>query len=190
MNDQTDLMAGWLAIVAGVLLVPEAILFLGVDAGQTEGAVVLVSASLILALRIVFTSFALWRFRALLRRSIDFHGLDTLVPAMILSSVLLGAAVIVTRTPAAADATPFNWISLLATGVVAGLLSAAIGWRLLKLDWDAGGLSKSYAWTCILAPLCFASVVALPIGLLLLAASSILLGLILMRGTVRLPDFV
>jgi hypothetical protein len=190
MNQQKDRLAGWLAVVAGVALIPEVLLLLGFDTGQMNGLGILAAGAMILALRIGFTAYALLRFRASLRRTIDFRGLDALVPAMIVASVALGIAVIAARLPAIPGASPVTWISLLLTGGAAGGLSVAIGWRLLQVDADLGGLGKPFAWTCILAPVCFATVVAAPLGLLFLAASSILLGLILLRGGARPPEFV
>ena len=190
MNQQKDRLAGWLAVLAGVALVPEVMLLLGFDTGRLNNLNVLAAGALILGLRIAFTAYALLRFRASLWRSIDFHGLDTLIPWMIAASAALGFAVIAARLPGTSATYPAIWIVLLLTGGFVGILSIAIGWRLLRLDLDFGGLGKPFAWSCILAPVCFASVVAAPLGLLLLAASSILLGLILLRGGVTAPEFV
>jgi hypothetical protein len=190
MNQQKDRMAGWLAVLAGVALIPEVLLLLGFDTGRLNSLNVLAAGALILGLRIAFTAYALLRFRASLRRSIDFHGLDSLIPGMIVASIVLGIAVIAARVPGTSDAYPMIWMVLLATGGIVGILSVAIGWRLLRLDVDFGGLGRSFAWSCILAPICFATVVAAPLGLLLLAASSIMLGLILLRGGVAPPEFV
>lgn len=190
MNQQKDRLAGWLAVLAGAALVPEVLLLLGFDTGRMNGLGVLAAGATILALRIGFTSYALLRFGASLRRSLDFRGLDILIPAMIAASVALGVAVIVARVPGTAESFPGTWILLLLTGALAGILSVAIGWRILKLGIDLGGLGRPFAWSCILAPVCFASVVGAPLGLLLLAASSIMLGLILLRGDVTPPEFV
>lgn len=190
MNQQKDRLAGWLAVIAGVALVPEVLLLLGFDSGRMASMSVLAAAAVILGLRIGFTAFALWRLRASLRHSIDFHGLDMLVPAMIVASVILGFAVIVARLPGISGSYPAIWMLLLLTGGIAGVVSVAIGWRLLRLDADFGGLGRPFAWCCILAPVCFATVVAAPLGLLLLAASSIMLGLILLRGDIAAPEFV
>ena len=190
MNQQKDRIAGWLAVLAGVALVPEVLILLGFDTGRLNSLNVLAAGALILGLRIAFTAYALLRFRASLRRSLDFHGLDTLIPALIVASIALGIAVISARLPGTSGAYPAAWIVLLLIGAIVGVLSVTIGWRLLRLDLDFGGLGRPFAWSCILAPLCFATVVAAPIGLLLLAASSILLGLILIRGEVVAPEFV
>jgi hypothetical protein len=190
MNQQKDRLAGWLAILAGAALVPEVLLLLGFDTGRMASLNVLAAGAVILGLRIGFTSYALLRFRDSLRRSIDFHGLDRLVPAMIVASIALGIAVIAARLPAKSDSIPGVWVILLVIGGIAGILSVAIGWRVLKLEANFGGLGRPFAWSCILAPVCFATVVAAPLGLVLLAASSIMLGLILLRGGVVPPDFV
>jgi hypothetical protein len=190
MNQQKDRIAGWLAMLAGVALVPEVLLLLGFDTGRMTSLNGLAAGALILALRIGFTAYALLRFRASLRDSLDFHGLDALVPAMIIASIGLGVAVIAARFPGMPGSYPAIWIVLLVIGGIVGVLSVTIGWRLLKIDVDFGGLGKPFAWCCILAPVCFATVVAAPLGLLLLAASSILLGLILVRGEVAAPEFV
>ena len=94
MNQQKDRMAGWLAVLAGVALIPEVLLLLGFDTGRLNSLNVLAAGALILGLRIAFTAYALLRFRASLRRSIDFHGLDSLIPGMIVASIVLGIAVI------------------------------------------------------------------------------------------------
>ena len=190
MNQQKDRLAGWLAVVAGVALVPEVLLLLGFDTGQMASMSVLAAAAVIITFRIGFTSYALLRFRASLWRSLDFHGLDMLIPAMIVATVALGFSVIAARLPGLSASYPAIWMSLLLTGGIAGVLSVAIGWRLLRLDVDFGGLGRWFAWSCILAPFCFATVIAAPLGLLLLAAGSILLGLILLRGEIAAPEFV
>lgn len=190
MKHETDLLAGWMAIVAAIALIPEVALFLILDRGTVTDWSVLVAAILILAVRILFLSYALLRFRALLVRVFAYHGLDTLVPALIAMSVALGIAQLVIRLEVADSVPGFGAIALLATGIPLGVLSFAMGWRLLRLGVDIGEFGRPYAWTCIAAPLCFATVFGAPLGLLAVAAGSVFLGLTLLRGRIEAPEFV
>ena len=69
-------------------------------------------------------------------------------------------------------------------------LSFAFGLRVLRLESDLGGLRAPFGWLHMLAPLCFATIILVPLGMLMLLAALILLGLILLRSEQAQPDFV
>lgn len=185
-----DVLGGWLAIGAAIALIPEVALFLLLDNGLAADRWLLVAAVAMLATRIFCLSYALLRFRALLVRVFAYHGLDIIVPALIALSVALVVAQLLVRLPVTESIPNFGAMILLTTGVPLGVLSFMTGWRLLRLGVDIGEFGRPYAWTCIVAPLCFATVIGAPIGVLVLAAGSVLLGLTLLRGPVEGPEFV
>lgn len=94
------------------------------------------------------------------------------------------------RVPALALDPPVAAIALILVGVPLGIVSAVLGWRVLQVDSELAGYKKPFAWASILAPLCFFTVIAAPLGLLMMAAGSVFLGLILLHSREALPEFV
>jgi hypothetical protein len=66
--------------------------------------------------------------------------------------------------------------------VALGVLSVIFAIKLLSLQDDLNGLLRPYVYVSIAAAICFATFLLAPIGLLLNAASTLILGLIFLRA--------
>jgi hypothetical protein len=190
MHDEKDNLAGWLAIVAAIALVPEVVLMYSYDAGSWASLPVLATASSIMAIRILCTAIALISLRGVLNRLYEFHKTDTVIPLLIAGSIVMWIVATAVRVPALALDPPVAAIALILVGVPLGIVSAVLGWRVLQVDSELAGYKKPFAWASILAPLCFFTVIAAPLGLLMMAAGSVFLGLILLHSREALPEFV
>ena len=150
-------LAGWLSVALAVVLVP----YVGVVAAEAwaeaagGGSIGLgVLAFFLLA---AITAASVWlylEFRRLLNRS-GFHGIDTLVPILIVLGIVMVFI-------------PNSWmvIGLLLT-LVSCAVSIVFGIRLLKFSEDPTGLMKPFAYLLVAGSICMATVVLSPLGLLL-----------------------
>ena len=77
-------------------------------------------------------------------------------------------------------------LSLLAL-VAFGILSILFGFRLLRQNFELSGMRKPYAYTGIAVGICYASILLLPIGLLISVANDIIAALIFF-GAARPPE--
>lgn len=189
MTDARTKLAGWAAIFAALTLVPEAILATWHDAGRSHGTYLLTGLSALMFLRVCAGAFALFQFRELLHGVAQFRETDRHISWLIYGGFALWLASTVSRLPWWSSP-EMPMILLLATGIPLGVISIQFGWRLLRAEVDLAGLRTFFSWTQIVAPLCFMTVILAPIGLLLLMAGLVLLGLMLLKAERALPEFV
>ena len=165
-------LAGWLSVALAVVLVP----YVGVVAAEAwaeaagGGSIGLgVLAFFLLA---AITAASVWlylEFRRLLNRS-GFHGIDTLVPILIVLSIVMVFI-------------PDSWLVI---GLLLALVSCAVsivfGIRLLKFSEDPTGLVKPFAYLLVAVSICMATLVLSPLGLLLGIALYIVQAMIFFRA--------
>jgi len=128
--------------------------------------------------------YALIRFRDLLRERYDFHALDHMIWIVIgagllvailshtyhfLSSRALGQALI-------------GMATLGALGVLNGVIGLVFAMRLLRVNGSLNGYKKPLAYVYVAGSVCFLLVIPSVLGVVLLAAWSVLLGLVFFRG--------
>ena len=200
MEKSTYTLAGWLAIAAAVLALP--LLFLGVmvdvltrKGGEMLPVFLLLFACLNVA-QVGMQVYAFARFRHLLNERFGFHAVDTLIITIIVLSITLVSVSIVSRTALALGLVPVDSVPLflgmvVVLGVPLALLSIVFAIKLLGLQDDLHGLLRPYAYTSIAAGICFATLILAPIGMLVAAVSTAILGTIFLRAD-RAPqvDFV
>jgi hypothetical protein len=200
MKDGTYTLAGWLAIAAAVLALP--LLFLGVmvDVLARRGAEMLpVFLALFACVNVVQAAmqvYAFARFRHLLNERFGFHAVDTLIITIIVLLITLVSVSIVSRIALALGVMPMDSVPIF-LGIIAvlavplALLSIVFAVKLLGLEDDLHGLLRPYAYTSIAAGICFATLILAPLGMLVAAASTAILGTIFLRAD-RAPqvDFV
>ena len=66
-------------------------------------------------------------------------------------------------------------VLMFSLGIPLGVISMLFGYRLLAVNGSISGYKKPFAYSHIIAPICFLTVVLAPIGLLLLIAAETLL---------------
>lgn len=128
--------------------------------------------------------YALVRFRDLLRERYDFHAIDHLVWVVIAGGLLVAIASYAQRIVAAPEVG--NAVAGLAVAVILGVLNGVIGivfaTRLLRVNGNLNGYKKPLAYIYLAGSICFLLVVPALVGIVLLAAWSVLLGMVFFRG--------
>ncbi|MCU0254144.1 MAG: hypothetical protein MUE47_06350 [Acidobacteria bacterium] len=136
------------------------------------------------ALAWILGIYALVKFRDLLRERYDFHAIDHLIWIVIGAGLLVAAASYAQRL--AADGKLGSALVGVATMVVLGVLNGVIGivfaTRLLKINGNLNGYKKPLAYVYLAGSICFLLVVPALVGMVLLAAWSVLLGLSFFQG--------
>lgn len=128
--------------------------------------------------------YALVRFRDLLRERYDFHAVDHLVWVVIGAGLLVAVASHGQRI--FADRTFGHALVGLATIAILGILNGVIGivfaTRLLRINGNLNGYKTPLAYVYLAGSICFLLVVPSLVGVALLAAWSVLLGLAFFKG--------
>lgn len=128
--------------------------------------------------------YALVRFRDLLRERYDFHAIDHLVWVVIAGGLLVAIASYAQRIVAAPEVG--SAVAGLAVAVILGVLNGVIGivfaTRLLRVNGNLNGYKKPLAYIYLAGSICFLLVVPALVGIVLLAAWSVLLGMVFFRG--------
>jgi len=128
--------------------------------------------------------YALVRFRDLLRERYDFHAIDHLIWVVIGAGLLV--AVVSYGQRIFADRTLGHALGGVATIVVLALVNGVIGivfaTRLLRINGNLSGYKKPLAYVYLAGSMCFLLVVPSLVGVVLLSAWNILLGLAFFGG--------
>jgi len=130
--------------------------------------------------------YALIRFRDLLRERYAFHALDHLIWIVIGAGLLMPLASYAQRLLAGSEDGVAGLLSGVASTLVLAVLNGVIGivfaTRLLRVNGNLNGYKKPLAYIYLAGSICFLLVLPSLIGVVLLAAWSILLGLVFFRG--------
>lgn len=128
--------------------------------------------------------YALLRFRDLLRERYDFHAVDHLIWVVIGAGLLVAVASHGQRV--LPDPTFGSALAGVATMAVLGILNGVIGivfaTRLLRINGNLNGYKRPLAYVYLAGSICFLLVVPSLVGVVLLAAWSVLLALVFFRG--------
>ena len=128
--------------------------------------------------------YALIRFRDLLRERYDFHAIDHIIWIVIGAGLLV--AVVSHGQRIFADRDLGNAVIGMASMVILGVLNGVIGivfaTRLLKINGSLNGYKKPLAYIYLAGSICFLLVVPALVGVVLLSAWSVVLGLAFFKG--------
>jgi ABC-type antimicrobial peptide transport system permease subunit len=137
--------------------------------------------------------FAFGRLKTFLNERFQFHETDQLIIAIIigtavLSGVALGARAFFAFGMAPRSMAVMSVVIILMIALPLAVLSIVFAVKLLRLPSTLNGLLKPYCYITIAAATCFVTLILAPIGLLLDAASNVLLGLIFLRPPEPTPE--
>ena len=172
MKAQSFKVAGWIAAVAVAAFVVEIIVTFASELPAYSEIISPSLVALMLAIHIAFGSYATYYLRTFLNNRYDFHGTDFLIPLLVGSGIVFGLALIGSRLFLEAT---FSMVLMFSLGIPLGVISMLFGYRLLAVNGSISGYKKPFAYSHIIAPICFLTVVLAPIGLLLLIAAETLL---------------
>lgn len=128
--------------------------------------------------------YALVRFRDLLRERYNFHAVDHLIWIVIgagfLTAVVSHANRLWASQGLASAAT--GVASMVVLGILNGVIGIVFATRLLRMNGSLNGYKKPLAYVYLAGSVCFLLVIPSLVGLVLLTAWSVLLGLAFFRG--------
>jgi len=187
MEDENYNLAGWAALASALLFLPimGLTLFSDFQQGQSLQSGSLLTGALFLAICLDVASkilllYAYFRFRHLLNHRYGFHAVDKLIMIVYVGGASIGVLAYLVRM------LPEFKVPLIVTAVmlmiVCGILGILYATRLLLLNGNLNGLLKPLAYISMAGSICFTLVVLSPVGLVLMVASTVILGLILLRG--------
>lgn len=134
--------------------------------------------------------YALVRFRDLVRERYDFHAIDNLIWIVIGAGLLIAVASHGQRIFAfgaegigVSVATAVLAMAMVAIlGILNGVIGIVFATRLLKINGNLNGYKKPLAYIYLAGSICFLLVVPALVGIVLLSAWSIILGLAFFKG--------
>jgi len=136
------------------------------------------------ALAWILGIYALVRFRDLLRERYDFHAIDHLIWVVIVGGLLVAVASYAQRIVGMVELG--NALVAMGVSVILGVLNGVIGivfaTRLLRINGNLNGYKKPLAYIYLAGSICFLLVVPALVGVVLLSAWSVLLGLVFFKG--------
>jgi hypothetical protein len=180
-------LAGWLCILqAVVVILPKVALDLLAGPLSLSGSGMVQLISGIQAVGDLFGIYVLVMFRNLLNERHSFHGVDTLITAMIWC---YAAAAILVATELVLDAPVAVMSAFIIVSALTSLISVVYAVRLLKLEHDLAGLLKPYSYATIVAGILGATIVLGEYGRAIYMVSLILLGMILIRAKAE-PEYL
>jgi hypothetical protein len=194
-NPQIYKKAGWIAIIAGILMW---LLIVFRFFGPSVGTIFSFKFESLLIVQILFTIYPLWRFRGLLNDNFEFHNADGLISGLAITyaALIIAELTIVILNFSMGDAArssqflPSPPIIAYIEGVqvVRGLVSivASIVWivfalRILRLPDDLRGMLRPFAITAIVANALCLTIILAPFGTLVHSVCIIILGMIFLR---------
>lgn len=172
--------AGWFAFASAALTAPIVLMSLIIDI-RPRTATVLIPILVLLGLfDLIFSLYAIYQLRNFLNERYQFHEADTLITILIYGSIVitfiayLGRAFPAIAIPAL--------VMLIAVGVPLSIVGIMFGVKLLKLRASLYGLLKPLAYIHIIASVFFMTIVLAFVGQLVMAAFSVLLGIMFLQG--------
>lgn len=176
-------LAGWLAIVSAVLVVPEIAL---VVLSKLEILNLEYIVQLIHTVNMVISIYILYMFRRLLNRQFDFRAADLTITILIvinLVSFVIGLGELsLASGGAGADLESHLMLYSVLIFIVFSIVSIVFGAVLLKMRDDLFGLLKPYAYLTIVGGVCGVCIFLLPIALIAGLLALVIQGMIFLRA--------
>jgi hypothetical protein len=166
--------AGWLAMASAFLTLPLAYLSFSLEEMHNSYSDIIQTfiqaTGTLLFLAIILC------LKRLLNTAFNFHGTDRNIDLMIIASIVTGMLTIgLFSFPVIKESLQSAVIVLL---VALGIVQAQFGYRLLKLSNNLGGLLKPFCYANMATGIFLASVVLMPISIIVSALSDLMLGTI------------
>ena len=156
--------------------------------GVTGASATALQASMQLSGTVLFI--VLTRFmKRLLNKQYSFHGTDRHIDLMIMANV--GAGTLILTGLFYPPLKETLGIAAMVVMVFLGIVQIQFGFRLNRLQNDLGGVLKSFCYINVVTGVCIASVVLIPVGVVVSAVSDVMLGTIFFGEAklVKKPDF-
>lgn len=179
--------AGWAAVLAVTAFVLEIVLTLASKTPTYTEAISPALVALALMTHVLCAGYATYCLRSFLNERYEFHGADSLIPLLVGGGIVFALALVGSMF---LFGPVVSMVLQLSLGIPLGVISMFFGYRLIAVNGKLGGFKKPLAYSHILAPLCFMSVILAPVGLLLLLLAGTLLALIFFNDDSAELEFV
>lgn len=179
MTKQTLNIAGWLSLIYAVTTIPIFVLYWFAEnlAGVTGGKLI---ESILSVVSLFLFVFLCLRFKRLLNERFNFNKVDDLIRVIIGINALLSGFDLIVKTSQSLKT--FNLIVSVICLVILGVLGIVFAIRLLDLPNSLFGFLKPYCITYMASSFLIGTVILAPLGLIVGAASSVLLGMIFFKA--------
>jgi hypothetical protein len=174
-------LAGWLSVIKAAVSIPLTgmSIFLGAVSGTGTKVVFAMLTLVSLGLFVyIFSSL-----KRLLNSRFKFHDVDTYISVFIWVNVVFSALGILSSASSELK-TLVGLLSLLAL-IPFGIVFIVFAVRILRLSDSLYGFLKPFSYTSIVAGLCYATIILIPLGLVAEAVADVILGMIFFRVAER-----
>ena len=166
--------AGWLAMASAFLTLPLVYLSFRLE-GMHDSFGNMIQTFIQAAGTLLFLAILLY-LKRLLNTAFSFHDTDKNIGLMVMASMVTGVLSIgIFSFPPLKESLQSAVIVIL---VALGIVQAQFGYRLLKLTNDLGGLLKPFCYANMTTGLFMASIVLMPLSIVVSALSDLMLGTI------------
>jgi ABC-type uncharacterized transport system permease subunit len=176
--------AGWLAMASAFLTLPLIYLSFRLESRLDLTATAIQTIIQIFGI-ILFVAIVLY-LKRLLNSHFKFHSTDRTIDLMIIANVVTGFLSVATLYFA-----PFKesiGSVVIAILVIQGIVQIRFGYKLLKLPHDFGGMLKPFCYANMATGILLASIVLIPLGIVVSAISDLMLGTIFLDMSKLISD--
>jgi len=178
--------AGWVSIANAIFTIPAIVMSFFLE--SMEGTGPRLAQAILIVVGLGLFIYVLSFLKQLLNSRFLFHDVDIYISYLLWGNLSLSLFHLLSL------ASPeFEWavaiLSVLAY-VFFGILSILFSTRLLKLPYRFYGLLKPYCYITIVSGACFMMVILLPVGIVIGAATDVILGIIFFRAAEEHPSAI
>ena len=172
--------AGWAAMGNATLsMIPLVLFYLfGMEGGAVMGKLATEGLTLLSA---ILTIFLLRTLRQLLNTRFKFHAVDEYVSVLIWGNIVTAVFTLLSLELSGIE--EMAGMFTVFTFIFFGVVSIVFTTRLLRLNDSLFGLLKPFCYTTMGMGICFTTVILIPLGIVIGAASDIILGTIFFRAS-------
>jgi hypothetical protein len=178
--------AGWISIANAVFTIPAIVMSFFLESAEGTGPRLAQAILIVVGLGLFI--YVLLFLKQLLHLRFRFHDVDLYISYLLWGNLSLSLFHLLSLV-----SPEFEWavaiLSILAY-IFFGILSILFSSRLLRLPYRFYGLLKAYCYITMISGACFVTVVLLPLGILVGAASDVILGIVFFRAAEEHPSSV
>jgi hypothetical protein len=176
--------AGWLAMISAFFTLPLMFLSYRLE-GRIDATASIIQTIMQLVGTLLFVALLLY-FRKLLHAQFIFHDTDRSIGLMIKAGVIAGILTVLSLYFSAMKET--TALAVIVILVAQGIVQVQFGYKLLKLPDDLGGMLKPFCCANMATGIMIASVVLIPVGVLVSAIADLMLGTIFFNIARRIKE--
>ena len=169
--------AGVLAMTSACVTLPLAYLSYQME-GAAKGETAIIQAAIQISGTFLFVAIVLF-LKKFINDIYNFTAVNRNLDMMIIADIVTGVlTVIALCVPSVKDSAGYAALTLL---VMLGIVQVQFGYKLLKLPDDLGGLLKPFCFANMATGILLASILLIPLGILVSAVSDLMLGTIFLN---------